>query len=155
MLDRESNAFSSRAIMLLLPGWRRADRRYIGAVGEERELLLSSKRFFFLGEKAFFAVSTEGTRRDFAPYKGSSITRESELERTFERLLNAHKVEIITRILLRIDIDKLNLYSLKLSQKFDSTILLIVCRFSIKYFISVASYLMNKIQFIKYRSFAY
>jgi len=55
VLDRESNAFSSRAIMLLLPGWRRADRRYIDAVGEEREL--SSSKRFFPGERAFFPTS--------------------------------------------------------------------------------------------------
>ena len=44
----------------------RADRRYISAAGEEREF---SRRFFF-SAKAFFSRD-EGTRRDFALYKGN------------------------------------------------------------------------------------
>lgn len=48
-------------------GGRRTDRRYIGAVGE----LPSSRRFFFLGEKAFFLASTRARDEISRLTKGS------------------------------------------------------------------------------------
>jgi len=53
VLDRESNAFSSRAIMLLLPGWRRADRRYIERCGRGTRTLVLQTIFSRAKELSF------------------------------------------------------------------------------------------------------
>lgn len=81
----------------------RADERYIGAVGEKRELSVL-QTIFFPRRKSFLSRLDENTRRDFAPTKGAlgTLGIRTYVRTKGRRMLIHGSWQAYTKILLRI-----------------------------------------------------